>query len=390
LKTLHRYLLRQVVASLVMTMAVFTFVLLLGNTLREVLPLLMSGRAAFDTFAQAIGLLIPYVWVFALPMAMLTATLLVFGRFSADQELTAARAGGVSLISLVWPILVLSALLCCVSALVNMELAPRAHNALKRLILKFGTEFSLAQLPEGTFIKDFPGFVIYIGKSRGKELEDVTIYLAPKGTNGSTTATASRGTWEVDTVAGTASVHLFNARGVETRDDGHRVGQSDIHLGPFQLPGTKKAGDRVRVSDMRFSELRDELKNLEMLMPQRLPVTNRAGNVELVVRNRTSTGRLYDVTSPVRVHMHRQISFSFACFGFALIGIPLGIRVHRRETNVGFAVAMVLVSIYYGFVVLGLSLSRRPEFAPHLILWVPNFLFQGVGAFLLWRANRGT
>jgi len=370
-------------------MAVFTFVLLLGNTLREVLPLLVSKQAEFNTFAQAIGLLIPFVWVFALPMAMLTATLLVFGRFSADQELTAARAGGLSLISLVWPILILSVLLCGVSALVNMDLAPRARNALKQLIVKFGTEMSAAQLPEGTFIKDFPGAVIYIGRSRGKELEDVTIYFAPKGTNGSITATATRGSWEVDTVADTASVHLYGATIVKIQEDGHLVTQGDFHPDPFPLPGRKNAGDRVKVSEMSFSQLRAELNNLEAIMSHRLPLTNRVGQVETGVQNRTWSGRLYDITSPVRVHMHRQISFSCACFGFALIGIPLGIRVHRRETNVGFAVAMVLLMIYYGFVVLGLSLSKWPEFAPHLILWLPNLLFQGVGAFLLWRANRG-
>jgi lipopolysaccharide export system permease protein len=387
-KTLQRYLLRQILASLLMTLGVFTFVILLGNVLKEVLPLLVNRQASLGTVTEFVGLLIPYVWLYALPMSVLAAVLLAFGRFSADHELTAARASGISLLSLSLPALMLSLVLCGVCAAINLEIGPLCRKAYKDLRFKFLAEISSALLPERQFIRDSSGLIFYVGRNRQGRLEDIMIVLnEPQG--GVTKIRAESGRLEVDTTNSVFRLHLSGVRGVSFKDGRELI----INTPPssIEVPLSKRKGERrASLSDLTFRELLQEYRDLEQRLsaPGADTVTN-APSGEEQVASKTRNERA-DILSPVRVELHRKVALSFSCFGFALIGIPLGIRVHRRESNIGFAIALILVVIYYAFILVGSALESKPQYQPHLWMWLPNFVFQIVGAGLLWRVNRGS
>lgn len=360
MKTLHLYLTRQVLASLLMTVAVFTFVLLLGNVLKEILTLLVNGQASLLLVLQAIGLLIPFVLVFALPMGMLTATLLTFGRFSADNELTAVRASGISLISLISPILILSVVLSGVCALVNLEIAPRSRVAYRTLLFR-NVDRMEAMLTENSFIR-FPPYTLYFDRMRQGEVRGVQLYQLDKGgTNVLSYTRAPSGHVTFDRTNRVLNLVLREAWHVATEDDGER---RPVFFGewPVKLELSEREQKQSPLSEMTLGQLRTERSKLQ------------AAGVP---------------TTPVDVQIHSQIAFSFACIGFTLIGIPLGIRAHRRETSAGIAMAVVLVLAYYSFLILGQSLDTRANLFPYLIVWIPNFLFQSLGLVLLRRVNRG-
>ena len=381
MKTLHKYLVREILVALLMTVAVFVFVVLLFNVLKEILPLLVGGEVSLWLVLKAIGLLIPFACVYALPMGFITAALLVFGRFSADQELTAARASGISLFSLVSPVLVLSLLCCGLSAWFNMDLGPRSRVAYLALKNQVRAELMNVQLPEGQFVRDIPGYVIYVDKNNGGNLKNVRILVLSGTTNVSMIIFAPAGHLEEDITNKQIFLHLVQVRGLTARGATLAAGQwTSPNLYPTNAVVTRNA--KPKISDMTFGQLQDELYGLEQLV---LPANEETSPEEW----HAQLQEMEKLMEQIRVEMHRQIAFSFACFGFTLVGIPLGIRMHRRETNIGVAIALLLVLVYYAFIMLGESLSARPEFVPHLILWLPNFIFQAVGAVLLWRANRG-
>lgn len=379
MKTLHLYLTRQVLLSLGMTATVFTFVLLLGNVLKEIITLLIARQITIPVVLKAFALLLPYSMVYVLPFAMLTAVLLVFGRFSADQELVAVRASGVSLIALVTPVLGLSLVLCCVCAWFNLWVGPRCRTAYKALIVQVGSRNISNLITEDRFIDEIPGIILYVRKKRGNEMEDVRLYNLEENRIKSRTA-AGRGIIHYDEAAQKITFELIDAI-TEFRQDPpkpppedfvgpaplpdptewHRGHAGRIEQPPIDLAPLFKAEHKPKLSEMDFLQLGRELKALK---EKGIPVM------------------------PVRVQMQRQVSFSFACLAFTLIGIPLGIQAHRRETSIGVAIALGLVLFYYTFDIAGQALQARENLRPDLLVWVSNFLFQGIGAVLLYRANK--
>ncbi len=393
MRTLHRYLLGQVLGTLTMTVGVFTFFILLVSVLREVLSLLVSQQVSMALVAKAILMLIPWVLVYALPMGLLTAALLVFGRLSADQEITAMRASGVSLIRLVWPVLALSLVLAGACAFVTMHLGPKCRVHYKELLREVGLARVTSLIPEKTYIRDFAGAIIYVSEVNGPYLDGVLAYRL-KGDKVESYTRASSGEIVFSPSNNLVFVRLTNSVLTEFGEVGQPA--RPVMLGEVDFVYTNtvtRKTERVDLDNMTYRELAQELRELEAKTSLALPLepTLPAGQTgeERRKMERLKRTRLADLTYPVRLRMHSQVAFSFACLGFTLVGIPLGIRAHRRETSFGLALAILLVLAYYSFFIFGTSLETRPDLAPHLILWLPNFIFQVVGAALLRRANRG-
>lgn len=358
MKTLHWYIMRQILATLLATVAVFAGVLLLGSVIKEALGLLLSQNARLWDVARAIGMLIPFILAFALPVGMLTAALLVFGRLSADQELTAMRASGVSLVSLVSPVLLFSALMCVVCAWVNLDVAPRARQGFKDLLFAFSEKNLGLILPAGSFQEfEKAGYTVYVGRTAGTELSDVSIYEFKDG-RASRVFRAARAELKLDLERQELGVVLHDGHVMDFENEIPSY-FDEFEIPPFAFGRDSRRGD--------------------------VPLANRA-LADLFEERARLLAKGVDVT-PVTFQIHAKVAASFACIGFTLVGIPLGLQGHRRETRFGLFAALLLIFVYYGFFILGEAWQARPEFHPQYLVWIPNFLFQAVGAWLLYRAD---
>ena len=90
----------------------------------------------------------------------------------------------------------------------------------------------------------------------------------------------------------------------------------------------------------------------------------------------------------VRLTVQEKFTTAFSVLAFAIVAVPLGIKVSRRETSANLGVGLGLVLSYYFLTVMVKWLDRHPEYRPDLLLWVPNILFVALAVWLLRRLER--
>ncbi|UCH12381.1 MAG: LptF/LptG family permease, partial [Candidatus Omnitrophota bacterium] len=180
MKILRNYVLKELIGPFFLSIIVFTFALLVGNLIKLANFIITKGVDIISV-SKLFFYLLPYLLSYTIPMAMLTACLLAFGRLASDNEITAMRASGISLFRISLPAIVVSLIISLGLIPLNNRLIPKARFVSRRILKEIGIKRPIAYLEAGTFIKAFGDYIVFIYAIDKDKLKNVRIYQPQEG-----------------------------------------------------------------------------------------------------------------------------------------------------------------------------------------------------------------
>jgi LPS export ABC transporter permease LptF len=374
IRIFDRYIWRQVWSAMSTGVIVLSGVMVLGNVYKKLDQLLGDAELPISFVIEFVGLIIPFSLIFTIPWAFLTGILLVYGRMSADNEMVSLRMTGMPMWRICMPVFIMAIALSSLCLWVNVEMAPAAKNRMKRLFYDVAADNPITLFQPGRVLDKFPGYRIYTEKRTDDgELQNLQI-IEVDGTKPVRFIRAKSATLETEEGMLDFQLILNDANIEQAKEDetGAIVGVDGVHFGKtgitFPLSELKEKTERVNSSMKTTGELWGEV----------------ASGLDAYTKEPMKAEEL----SVARTEAHKRYSFSLACLTFALVGIPLGITAQRRETTAGFVLSLGTATVYFMFIMMAETINDKAKYFPHLLMWVPNVVFLGIGAWLFYRLSR--
>jgi lipopolysaccharide export system permease protein len=365
-KILHRYVFREVLTPFLLGLGVFTFVLLIARLLK-LIELVVNRGLPPTQILRLLGYLMPAFLEVTVPMAMLLAILIAFGRLSADSEIVAMRSSGLSLYQIVPPIVLFVGLATLATAGLAMWVRPEANAQLKRALWEIARTRATAGLKPQVFNDEFPGLVIYAEQidSRTDHLVHVLISdeRDPEKRN---TVFAREGYMISDNETQTVTLRLFGGT-IHSQSGGARASDYQTNFESYDVN----------------LDLRENLDG-KATKPQDPKELTLPALWSLLQKQREAG----EVPPATVVELHRRFAIPFACVVFGLVAIPLGIAPARAVRARGFSISLAVIFVYYILLSAGQGLAEQGTVPPWFGLWGPNLLFGGLGALLLRQTAR--
>ena len=358
----------------------FVFVLVAGNILSQVSSAIASGRVSGWEGLELVGLLIPGVLPYALPLGLLTGVLIAFGRMSSQQELTAMKASGRSLGRIARPALLLAGGLALLSAWLNLEIAPSANTEYRRLLLGSAKDNPASVIVPGKLNRQFPGMVIRAAERDGEVLRDFWLWSVDERGRLTQTVHAreARLAPSVNSKGeGILRVELTDAR-LEKRQPGDETFASPSSFIQARTTSLEFAASGVFKDGENFQRKLRWLTTSELLdaMDKGWQVAPNA------TRKEKEQGQMMATTQ-----LMSHLASAFSVFSLAFLAVPLAVRVGRSETFVNAAVALGVALTYYLLTSMA-AYVKDPDLRPDLLIWLPNIVVVGLAWALLRRASR--
>jgi lipopolysaccharide export system permease protein len=363
---IHNYIYREVLLLTTAIVGVLTF-LLMAVTLFRQLGMLMYTELPMYLAVKLMFIGMPLILTLTIPAGLLAAVMIVFGRMSSDRELVAIKAAGIGLAPVVAPVIVLAMGLSLVDYWLVAYVVPQCQKELSSMRHDILTSNPMTVFNPQEIIDKIPGCKISFETKHGTELEDVQI-------------------WGLDE-AGHEASFLRAKQAIVTLDLEHQ--QLDITLIDGREEDFPSSGDVLKVHAGVHGEQMVRAYSLSSFydkVQKKLAWMTLPDICDTIYEMQTNpTG---EQASPYLTELQARVSFSITTFTFIIVGLPLAIQTQRRETSFGVIATFFIVLLYLALGKVGQGLKSHAGLYPELIIWAPNVIFQTVGFYLFYKANR--
>jgi lipopolysaccharide export system permease protein len=361
---INRYIIGEMIPPFIINLCFFMFIFLMSQIL-DIMSLVVNYKVGLTAIFFMIVYSIPYFLVFIIPLSVMVSVLLTFLRMSADNEILALKAGGVSIYRLITPVLCFCLIGALLTAAMTVYGLPWGRKSFKQMVADVATSNIDVGLKERTFNDSFDGVMLYVANIDIKTKTLIDVFIEDQRTEDMlSTVVAPRGKLFSDPEKKLFQLRLFNGvinqvslknRSANTlRFDTYDI-NLDIREGLSDLaarPTDEKA--------MWLSELREFIK----ISPE-------------------NSDHYYKAL----LELHKKFSMPVACLVLGFLALPLGLQAKGTKRSFGLGLGLLFFLLFYLLLSAGKVYGEVGILPPAIGMWAPNIFMAGLGIYLFKNAG---
>ncbi len=310
------------------------------------------------------------LFTLTVPMSLLFAVILTYGRMAEDNEITALNSSAINTFSFVYQPVIISIILSLILCWLNLSIMPKIQAEFQNIYFSIVKKQPILKFQKRTFHK-VGNYRIYIDDIDKKSgiLKGVTVYQL--GDEFSPDKQS-----QVRIIAKTGKANL-NSEGkiIFFLNDGIiQTGQENLkeklthfsferYMVSIQTKEKMAYSEVKTLREMTGKELIDEIKRCKI---QGLP------------------------TKYLETEYYLRWVMGFSALSLVILGLPLGIITHRGGRTIGFGMSVFVLCFYYFLLIGSITISEREIVPAYVSLWIPNIISLTVGSILFYKLLKGT
>ena len=317
------------------------------------LNVVLELNIGFADFVRLFSYLFPNMFLYSIPMAAMMGVIIAFSRLSSDTEILAFKASGISIYTILPPVILVSLAIALITSYFSVRLIPTGEIAMNQLMFQLAKEKIDKGIKENSFTEALGDVVVYVqsidqesGQWQNVWVSDMRDQKIPSITM------AKSGSMVGDTQK--MQVTIILEEGSLNRPDG-RYAQTvtfdryQINI-PLRIPSIIDGTDVTRLSTSA------------MTMQQLQQAATRLGT-------KTKQGR------EALIHYHKRLVLPMGCFILSLLGLPLGLQARAGKSAIGIPLGLGCFILYYVLFTVGKDVAATSSLPVGVAMWLPNLIF---------------